>query len=177
MMTKLKYYFSLKKINPAREQNIRLFTTICRWILETVAISSLDSLSCFYKIFPIMCQLENDEKNEELAITCTRTVAVLAQTITLPEHVPTVLDVVCSTSRSTFWSARVSCLEFLQVLVFHNMSILLSDEMWIRVIQDIVLHLLEDERLEVREKAAKVLGGLLHCTIISNPEELLVSFL
>lgn len=140
-------------------------------------VSNLDNLSNFYKIYPIMCQFENNEKDEELSKSCSGTVAVMAQTLTQPRHVPAVLDAVTGISKSTSWSARASCLEFLQVLVFHNMSILLSNEAWIGTIQDIVLQLLEDERLEVREKAAKVLGGLLHCTVLPNEEALLVRYL
>ncbi|OXU27615.1 hypothetical protein TSAR_013465 [Trichomalopsis sarcophagae] len=149
---------------------------ICKWILETVMLSNLDNLSSFYKIYPIMCQLESNEKDEELSKACSRTLAVLAQTLTHPHHVPAALEAVTAISKSTSWSARASCLEFLQVLVFHNMSILLSNEAWISEIQNIVLHLLEDERLEVREMAAKVLGGLLHCTILPNEEALLDEF-
>lgn len=37
--------------------------------------------------------------------------------------------------------------------------------------------LLENERVEVREKAGEVLSGLLHCGFISNPTDLLVSCL
>lgn len=162
-------------IDPKRERNVRLFKTVCRWILETVMVSNLDSLSIFYKVYPIMCQLESSEKDEELSKTCSRTIAVLAQTLTLPEHVPAVLEAVRSVSESPSWSARAGCLVFLQVNVFHNMSILLSNEAWIDSIQAVVLRLLEDDRFEVREKAGQVLGGLLHCTIIPEKEALLVS--
>lgn len=40
---------------------------------------------------------------------------------------------------------------------------------------DIVLHLLEDDWLEVREKASQVLGGLLHCDFIESTDDLIVS--
>ncbi|XP_016837530.1 proteasome activator complex subunit 4 [Nasonia vitripennis] len=167
---------STNAIDSTRERNSKLLKMICKWILETVMLSNLDNLSSFYKIYPIMCQLESNEKDEELSKACSRTLAVLAQTLTQPHHVPAALEAVTAISKSTSWSARASCLEFLQVLVFHNMSILLSNEAWISAIQDIVLHLLEDERLEVREMAAKVLGGLLHCTILPNEEALLDEF-
>lgn len=145
-------------------------------MMETVMISNLDMLSSFYKIYPILSQLENNEKDEELSKACHRTIAVIAQTLTLPKHVPAVLEAVSNVSESSFWSSRAGCLEFLQVFVFHNMSILLSKPEWIQSIQKIVLNLLEDERFEVREKAAQVLGGLLHCTILPDQESLLVIF-
>lgn len=42
-------------------------------------------------------------------------------------------------------------------------------------VTSIVLTLMKDERLEVREKAAQALGGLLHCDFISSKDTLLVS--
>jgi hypothetical protein len=42
-------------------------------------------------------------------------------------------------------------------------------------VSDIVLRLLEDDWLEVREKASQVLGGLLHCDFIESTDDLIVS--
>jgi hypothetical protein len=42
-------------------------------------------------------------------------------------------------------------------------------------VRDIVLRLLEDDWLEVREKASQVLGGLLHCDFVESTEDLIVS--
>ena len=38
-----------------------------------------------------------------------------------------------------------------------------------------MLRLLEDDWLEVREKASQVLGGLLHCDFIESTADLIVS--
>jgi proteasome activator subunit 4 len=57
------------------------------------------------------------------------------------------------------------------------MSLVLSNPVWVEETTDIVLKMLEDERLEVREKAAEVLGGLLHCDFITDTEKLLVSLI
>lgn len=56
------------------------------------------------------------------------------------------------------------------------MSLVLSSTEWTTESTAIVLKLLEDKRVEVREKAAEVLGGLLHCDFINNTDELLVSW-
>ncbi|KAG5878454.1 hypothetical protein JTB14_022777 [Gonioctena quinquepunctata] len=45
-----------------------------------------------------------------------------------------------------------------------------------KIVQSIVLELLEDNQPEVRVQAAKVLSGLLHCQFIPEPKELLVDF-
>lgn len=72
--------------------------------------------------------------------------------------------------------ARLAVIDFLQVFTFHNMSVVLSKAEWVDETTNIVLKMLEDERLEVRVKASESLGGLLHCDFISDTERLLVSF-
>ncbi|XP_046740797.1 proteasome activator complex subunit 4-like [Diprion similis] len=159
--------------NEEREGAVRLLKTLCKWLIGGIVRSQYGALPAHYQLFPIVCQLENSEVDEELNRTCTSTLAVLAQAFTLPQHIPTALDTVDRISKSTSWRTRGTCLEFLQVLIFHNMSILLSNPLWVDQVCRLVLCLLEDECLEVREKAGQVLGGLLHCTLIPDQEILL----
>lgn len=162
----------------AEEQEIpiRLFKTVCKWI--TISMTPrYTTTSGFYKIFPIICQLESSEADQELNKLCLHSLATLAQAFTLPEDMSVALAAVKTISEHSSWSTRFTSLEFLQVLVFHNMGIILSNVLWINCVKDIVLRLLEDDRLEVREKASQVLGGLLHCTFITDQEKLLVSSL
>lgn len=171
--------FSAASPNPdegKKEKSLRLFKTICRWMQESIMRSFFGGISIFYNVYPIICQFENNENDEELSETCSRTLALLAQSFTLPEHIPAALAAVDKISESSSWSARSSCAEFLQVLVFHNMSTLISNKEWIKQVQNVVLRLLEDENVQVREKAGQILGGLLHCTLLPEQETLLVSF-
>ncbi|XP_032665023.1 proteasome activator complex subunit 4-like isoform X2 [Odontomachus brunneus] len=154
----------------------RLLKTVCKWITVSLLRSQYGARPGFYQIFPIICQLESSETDEELSKSCLCTLAYLAQAFTLPEDMPIALTSVKTISEHTSWSARFTSLEFLQVLVFHNMGIILSNVSWVDSVKSIVLHLLEDERLEVREKASQVLGGLLHCTFIEDQGKLLEEF-
>ncbi|XP_014204670.1 proteasome activator complex subunit 4B [Copidosoma floridanum] len=163
-------------IDLERENTVRLFKTICMWIYCASRTSFSQNLSSFYKMLPLMCQLENDDKDEELSKICTQSIAALAHTVHRGEHIPSALESVRLVCQSDSWSSRANCLEFLQVLVFHNMSLFLSNEGWIRDVQNVVVKCLEDERLEVREKSAKLLGGLLHCNVIPDQEALLEEF-
>lgn len=153
----------------------RLLKIICKWIVGSVTRSQYGSIPEFYQIFPIVCQLENSEADEELSKSCLSTLANLAHAFTLPEYMPVALDSVKTISEQISWSTRLNSLEFLQVLVFHNMGIILSNASWVDCVKSIVLRLLEDERLEVREKASHVLGGLLHCSFVADQEQLLAS--
>lgn len=169
----------LKEISKTEKEEVpkRLLKTVCKWIINSLSCSLYAATPGFYEIFPIICQLESDqsEADEELNKLCLCTLATLAQAFTLPDVMPISLTAVKTLSEHSSWSARFTSLEFLQVLVFHNMGIILSNVSWMNCVKSIVLQLLEDERLEVREKASLVLGGLLHCTFIADVEELLVS--
>ncbi|KAM0724588.1 Proteasome activator complex subunit 4B [Formica fusca] len=167
----------LKEVSMAEEEvPKRLLKTICKWIIGSLSRSQYAATPGFYEIFPIICQLESSEADEELNKLCLCTLATLAQAFTLPEVMSIALTAVKTMSEHSSWSARFTSLEFLQVLVFHNMGIILSNVSWIDCVKNIVLRLLEDERLEVREKASLVLGGLLHCTFIADGEKLLEEF-
>lgn len=157
-------------------KTIRLFKTLCKWVITSSCRSAYSSPPEFYEILPIACHLENSEADEELSRTCSYTLAVLAQALTLPRDIDVVLETVINISRSVSWSSRVAALSFLEIFVFYNMGILLSRTVWVETVRQIVLRSLEDEHLEVREKAAQVLGGLLHCSIVEEQETLLVRF-
>ncbi len=64
-----------------------------------------------------------------------------------------------------------------QTTVFSNMSIILSRSEWVERVMKTVTTALVNERVEVREKAAAVLGGLVHCRFIDSErrKKLLVS--
>lgn len=79
-------------------------------------------------------------------------------------------------SLCTSWSARLAVIDFLQIIIFNNMPIVLSRDEWVHKVQTIVLRLLGDPVLEVRIKSAQVLGGLLHCEFLPHTDKLLELF-
>lgn len=72
------------------------------------------------------------------------------------------------------WCARASCLSFLQSLVFHNMALVVNDSTLLAEIRRITLQLMGDSYPEVREAAAGILAGLLHCGVLNDIPQLLV---
>lgn len=101
---------------------------------------------------------------------------MLSQGLTLQDCMGTALDKIEEVSQMRSWSARLSVIDVLQVLVFNNMPIVLSRDEWVQQVQTIVLRLLEDTVLEVRVKTAQVLGGLLHCSFLPATDKLLDLF-
>lgn len=160
---------------PAYVEASRLLNTVCRLMLESIAISHFGGVTGFFKLYPIISQLESDSTDEELSATCTSTLAVLAGVQTLPKHVPAALAAVERVAGSSSWSARASSVQFLQAFLYHNMSTLLSEAHWIGQVRDIVLRLLKDERVEVRMHSSEVINGMIHCSLVSDREALLVS--
>ena len=130
----------------------------------------------FFDLMAVAVRLERCEHDVELAETCTGLLSMFAQALTLPRCMQEYLDKIDELSNSSSWSARLAIIDILQVVVFHNMSIVLSRPEWIEKVQLVVLRLLEDSVLEVREKSAEVLGGLLHCSFLPATDKLLELF-
>lgn len=130
----------------------------------------------YFELLPFACRLERCEHDVELAETCTSLLAMLSQGLTLEDCMAAALGKIEEVSLLSSWSARLAVIDVLQVLVFNNMPTVLSNEQWVQQVQSIVLRLLEDSVLEVRVKAAQVLGGLLHCSFLPSTDKLLELF-
>lgn len=130
----------------------------------------------YFELLPFACRLERCENDVELAETCTSLLAMLSQGLTLSPCMDAALNKIEEVSMMSSWSARLAVIDVLQVLVFNNMPTVLSREEWVQKVQSIVLRLLEDSVLEVRVKAAQVLGGLLHCSFLPSTDKLLELF-
>uniref|UniRef100_A0A8C1Y874 Proteasome activator subunit 4b n=1 Tax=Cyprinus carpio TaxID=7962 RepID=A0A8C1Y874_CYPCA len=68
---------------------------------------------------------------------------------------------------SSSWHARFSVLTYLQIMVFYNLFTILSNEQAVQDVRALVIRLLEDEQLEVREMAATTLSGFLQCNFLA----------
>lgn len=152
-----------------------MFLVVARYVVNSVMQLSYGAVPEFYKLLPLATVLQGNDLNDELESVCSCLLAVLSNSLTLGKHVPELLDSLKVISECPFWSAREVVPEFMQVFVFHNMATIVSQPQWIEAIQSNVLHLLEDNQPEVRLKARHVLSDLLHCQLIRNPDQLLVS--
>lgn len=149
---------------------------MCQWLIGVLNRNTNGNIVEYFDILPLACRLERCEQDTELADCCSSLLALISQALTLPDCMPVALQRIDEISRMSSWSARLAVIDVLQVLVFNNMPIVLSQPEWVQQVQSIVLLLLEDSVLEVREKAAQVLGGLLHCSFLPSTEQLLELF-
>lgn len=153
-----------------------LSISVSQWIVGVLSRNTNGNLIEYFEFLPLACRLERCEQDAELAEACTALLAMISQGLTLPNCMGPALRKIGDVSLMTSWSARLSVIDVLQVLVFNNMPIVSSQEAWVQAVQAIVLRLLEDAVLEVREKAAQVLGGLLHCAFLPATDKLLELF-
>ncbi|XP_039282651.1 proteasome activator complex subunit 4 isoform X2 [Nilaparvata lugens] len=160
------------------EAAIRLFKTVMRWVIGSLSRGKMSSLADYWQLLPLVCLMENDETDDELYQVCKHYLAALSQSLVPRHHMSSAVDAISKVSTSKSWSVRKTCLQFMQVFIFHNMATLASNDCWVSEIKTIVLSLLNDERIEVRETASQVLSGLIHCDFISvdAQQQLLTDF-
>lgn len=155
---------------------VRLFKTIAQWITGILNRCSNGNETIYFELLAVGARLERCEHDTELAETCSAVLSMIAQALTLPRCMGVCLAKIEEISYSSSWSARLAIIDIMQVIVFHNMPIVLSRPEWVEKVQSIVLRLLEDSVLEVREKSAEVLGGLIHCSFLPTTDKLLELF-
>lgn len=129
---------------------------MCQWLIGVLNRNTNGNIAAYFELLPYACLLERCEQDVELGETCSSLLAMISQALTLSNCMGFALQKISEVSLMSSWSARLAVIDLLQVLVFNNMSIVLSRDEWVSEVQIIVLRLLEDSVLEVREKAAQV---------------------
>lgn len=165
-------------INPDTEYaaSIRLFKTIAQFLTGVINRCTNGNEKIYFEFLPIGVRLEKCEHDKELAEACSVVFALMAQALTQPACMDEAFKKIEELSYSPSWSVRLSIIDIMQVLVFNNMAVVYSRSEWVEKVQSIVLRLLEDNVLEVREKSAQVLGGLIHCSFLPATDKLLELF-
>ncbi|KAG9344464.1 hypothetical protein JZ751_011134 [Albula glossodonta] len=153
-----------------RTQAIKLLKTVLKWLMasagrsfSTAVPEQLQLLPLLFKIAPV----ENDDSYDELKRDAKTCLSLMSQGLLYPEQIPLVLSALKEIAGSSSWHARYTVLTYLQIMVFYNLFTFLSDEQAVRDVRALVIRLLEDEQLEVREMAATTLSGFLQCNFLS----------
>uniref|UniRef100_A0A3P8VNZ5 Proteasome activator Blm10 mid region domain-containing protein n=1 Tax=Cynoglossus semilaevis TaxID=244447 RepID=A0A3P8VNZ5_CYNSE len=149
-----------------RTQAVKLLKTVLKWLMAsagrtftTPVQQQLQLLPLLFKIAPVEIDESYDEMKQD-ARTC---LSLMSQGLLYPEHIPVVLAALAEMVGSRSWHARFSVLTYVQIMVFYNLFTLLSMADEVLQIQKLVMQLLLDEQLEVRDMAATTLSGLLQC--------------
>ncbi|KAM9803831.1 proteasome activator complex subunit 4A [Neosynchiropus ocellatus] len=153
-----------------RTQAIKLLKTVLKWLiasagrsLSTAVPEQLLFLPLLFKIAPV----ENDDSYDELKKDAKTCLSLMSQGLLYPEQIPMVLSVLQEIAGSSSWHARYTVLTYLQIMVFYNLFTFMNDQKALSDVRMLVISLLEDEQLEVREMAATTLSGFLQCNFLS----------
>lgn len=75
------------------------------------------------------------------------------------------------------WWARLACLDFAQPLLFYGLPMLCDQGSRAVRAEKFAFKLMRDPRLEVRQAAAKLLTGLMHCQALPNEDQTISNFM
>lgn len=164
------------EVDGERKTTERLMNTVCRWLVGQMGRCYNGVTPEIYRFLPHLCQLESVDNNPELRGNCVATLAVISQALVLPSRIPALMEAIMQVAQSSWWRARAAVLSLLQVAVFTNMFTILSNEKATQQVQELVVVLLSDVRLEVQQMASTVLSGLIHCKFIQAEDKLLDEF-
>lgn len=151
-----------------RQSGVRLLQTLCKLLAGLLLRNWYTIKPQLFHLLEMLALNESSELEPDLAQDCTLALACLATCILPGSLLSTALANIEKVAHSTSWKAKNAILEFLQIIVFWNFASFKSDPSAEKRIVAVVLNLIKDERVEVREKASKVLGGIIHCCFISE---------
>ncbi|RXM29311.1 Proteasome activator complex subunit 4 [Acipenser ruthenus] len=153
-----------------RTQAIKLLKTVLKWLMasagrsfSTAVPEQLQLLPLLFKIAPV----ENDDSYDEMKRDAKTCLSLMSQGLLYPQQIMLVLPVLKEIAGSTSWHARYTVLTYLQTMVFYNLFTFLNNKEAVHDVRWLVLKLLQDEQLEVREMAATTLSGLLQCNFLT----------
>ena len=105
---------------------------------------------------------ENNDDEEKYKLTCC--LVALAQSYQNREIIEFGINQMNECSRASGWQMRLTLLKLMQRVLFRNLFL---NQIHSSKIEEIVVRLLGDPRLEVRECASRTLCGLFRCHILT----------
>jgi len=146
----------------------RILEMVALWLCHTIRLSSSAVDPVLYELLPYMCQYIGTESDQGVSQACLQALSYLSVCILPAPALAPCLHMVQRCVTSTSYKTKLSTLEFLQTVVFTNFpGFKANNELRTRVIS-LATTLLEDGHITVRQKAAKILGGLLHSGFVCD---------
>lgn len=144
-----------------RESALRLLQTLSKWISSSAATSLGPVKGETLSFLPFLLGYEWYDKDPQIARDCQTTLSCLSRTLHPPVNIRIMIDILTQTLTSQSWKTRLSCLDFLQAVIFNNFIMFRSPNLaesnaMRRDVIFVVLECLKDVQVEVRVKAAQV---------------------
>ena len=138
------------------------------WITQYIQSTSASLRQEMYLALPYLCQFVGNETGQEVSQTCLKSLCYLSVCITPQKSLNFALDMIQKVSKSVSWKAKMSILEFAQTFVFTNFMSLCLHENYVTMVENLIIGLMSDVTLQVRQKATKILCGLFHSQFINT---------
>jgi proteasome activator subunit 4 len=147
----------------------RTLEMVSLWICHQIRLSSSSLDPVLFELLPYLCQFIGTERDQDVSQSCLQALCYLSACILPSTAIQPLLDMVKRIAMSESYKTKMSMLEFLQVAVFTNFPALVSCPSYRDQVTLLTTSLLSDPHITVRQKAAKILGGLLHSGFLSGP--------
>ncbi|KAH9509108.1 Proteasome activator complex subunit 4, partial [Bulinus truncatus] len=154
---------------------VRLCKTVVQWVSSTFVRSLSPCLEEVFQLLPIIENLQSEANDEDLREDCKQVMLNLSMVLVPEQSVDIALATIKEVAGLKSWHARANILNYMQQMVFGNFFLLQPDQ-YKKTIQAMLLHLLCDEQLEVREMAAVTLSGFIHCNYLELDKDMLEHF-
>jgi len=138
------------------------------WICHQIRLSSSSLDPVLFELLPYLCQFIGTERDQDVSQSCLQALCYLSACILPSTAIQPLLDMVKRIAMSESYKTKMSMLEFLQVAVFTNFPALVCSPSYRDQVTLLTTSLLSDPHITVRQKAAKILGGLLHSGFLSG---------
>jgi len=155
---------------PVEDKEVRrtatnLAKTVVQWV--TIAFNDGSSTALVPHLDGLLPHLfslpETDPDDDELGKLTRQALGFAAQAILPKSCMEAYFESVVAVASDPSWHARRRVLLFLQVLTFRNLFVAP-----IELVQGVVVTLMQDVQLEVRELAGETLGGMIRCGLVKG---------
>jgi len=146
----------------------RTLEMVSLWICHQIRLSSSSLDPILFELLPYLCQFIGTERDQDVSQSCLQALCYLSACILPDKAIQPLLDMVKRIAMSESYKTKMSMLEFLQVSVFTNFPSLVCSPVYRNQVTSLTTSLLADPHITVRQKAAKILGGLLHSGFLSG---------
>lgn len=146
----------------------RTLEMVSLWICHQIRLSSASLDPALFELLPYLCQFIGTETDQDVSQACLQALCYLSASILPATAIPPMLDMVGRIAHSESYKTKMSVLEFLQIAIFTNFPSLAHGAGYRPRVTELVLSLLQDPHITVRQKSAKILGGLVHSGFITG---------
>lgn len=157
---------------PEKKAATNLIKSVVQWIVQNFNKNSCSTSTGLFKLLPFLCQVQTETTDEELMSAAKSAFVVFSHTMLTTEGIDCALEYVKKILVGKSWRSRTAIAMYLQYMIATNLFKIRGNPRYVKDVTQIVLSLLEDERVEVREAGATIFGGLIHCEFIPFTEEL-----